>query len=290
MSDRYVKLPVSVVNDERLSAEAVVAYAIMLDASRDGKCIIGFERLGKRLHRSRDTGRRIVRELIDAGYVRSLPIKNGQRPRYELQKVAPATVPSTYTERQRLGGYRSRRATANDRGAEYFEKAMREKQRRQGILTGGIDATGQEASTCGTDATGPSDKTRGTDATGTGSVDATGTRSTDATDPLHPCNETRSTHATHSRLNSRLIILGPESKNENAADEPSKDLVDLIRRCGFNGDAESKAIWATHQTAGPLGADRYLLGWLRFALNQDGIEDRLDFAVRKTQRMERVPD
>jgi hypothetical protein len=80
-------VPLSVLNDLRLSGDAVRAFGILLDCSRDQRSKIGFARLGERLGVSRSTARRVIRELANAGHVTNRETINGHCPSYELTRV-----------------------------------------------------------------------------------------------------------------------------------------------------------------------------------------------------------
>ncbi|HKU81651.1 MAG TPA: helix-turn-helix domain-containing protein, partial [Candidatus Tumulicola sp.] len=84
MRQRFVRLPIDVLNDQRLSDGAIRVYAVMLDASRANQTTISLHRIGERLGRKRDAARRCVRELVQAGHVAELPKRNGQCPKYQL--------------------------------------------------------------------------------------------------------------------------------------------------------------------------------------------------------------
>ena len=88
-AQRFIQLPILVLNDSRLSDTAVRAYGIMLDASREGRCVISERRLGQRLRRSEDTARRIIRKLVDAGWLETIDHGNGKCRAYWL--LTPST-------------------------------------------------------------------------------------------------------------------------------------------------------------------------------------------------------
>lgn len=82
--ERFVMLPIAVLNDDRISGGAVRAFGVLLDCSRKSESRIGFDRLGERLHVSRQSARRIIRELIDAGHVQNIETVNGLCPNYKI--------------------------------------------------------------------------------------------------------------------------------------------------------------------------------------------------------------
>jgi hypothetical protein len=83
----FVKLPRSVMNDTRLSGDAVRAYAVMLDASRDGHCKISLERLRERLGISLRTAKRLTQCLRKTGHIKTQQQRR-ECPVYELVSSA----------------------------------------------------------------------------------------------------------------------------------------------------------------------------------------------------------
>src|SRR5580692_1293471 len=81
---RYVRLPIGMLNDDRLNPVDVVAWCIMCDASRAGLSTISERRLGQRLRRSEDTARRIIRKLASAGWIEIIGHGNGRCRDYRL--------------------------------------------------------------------------------------------------------------------------------------------------------------------------------------------------------------
>jgi hypothetical protein len=79
---RFVMLPVAVLNDPRISANAVRALGVLLDCNFDGSKI-SLDRIAQRLVFSRATARRAINELIKVGHVRNRE-PNGKCPVYEI--------------------------------------------------------------------------------------------------------------------------------------------------------------------------------------------------------------
>jgi DNA-binding Lrp family transcriptional regulator len=83
-SERFVKVPVAVLNDPRLSDVAFRAYAVLLDCNRDGRSKISFPGLAKRLAVSDSTAQRIIRKLTDLGYAVNRETASGKCASYEV--------------------------------------------------------------------------------------------------------------------------------------------------------------------------------------------------------------
>jgi hypothetical protein len=82
--DRYIKISVAMLNDERLGALEKLAFAVMMDASRDGLSTISERRLGQRLDRSEDAARRVIRKLQATGWIETIDYGNGRCRKYRL--------------------------------------------------------------------------------------------------------------------------------------------------------------------------------------------------------------
>jgi hypothetical protein len=81
-SGRFVKLPVTVLNDPRLSANAVRVFGVLLDCNFEGSKI-SLHRIAERLRFSRTSARRAINELVKARHVRNR-VSNGKCPVYEI--------------------------------------------------------------------------------------------------------------------------------------------------------------------------------------------------------------
>ena len=68
---RFIKVPIAVLNDPRLSDTAVRVYGVLVDASRESVCRISVSRIGERLGRGRAKYAAIaaVDQLVAAGHV-----------------------------------------------------------------------------------------------------------------------------------------------------------------------------------------------------------------------------
>lgn len=111
---RYVKLPVTVLNDRRISANAVRVFGVMVDCNFDGSKI-SLRRIAERLGFSRTTARRATNELIEAGHVRNRE-PNGKCPVYEiLTPIAGGTGTGPYSNAR---GYQVRNRTGATRGTQ----------------------------------------------------------------------------------------------------------------------------------------------------------------------------
>jgi hypothetical protein len=80
----FVMLPHAILNDLRLSGDAVRAFCVLLDCAFGGRSKISFRRLGERLGVSRQTARRIIEEIVSAGHAKNRETVNGRCPSYEL--------------------------------------------------------------------------------------------------------------------------------------------------------------------------------------------------------------
>lgn len=91
---RYVRLPTSVLNDGRLSANAVRVFGVIVDCHFEGSKI-SLQRIAERCFFSRSTARRAANELINADHIRNRE-PNGKCPVYEiLTRIAGGTGTST---------------------------------------------------------------------------------------------------------------------------------------------------------------------------------------------------
>lgn len=105
---RFAALPIDLLNDGRLDALDKIAFAVLLDASREGFCEISELRLGERIQRSEATARRVLRRLEATGWIVTVKQVNGVCRVYRL--LTPSTdvrgTPSTdaaYPLQKRLG-------------------------------------------------------------------------------------------------------------------------------------------------------------------------------------------
>jgi hypothetical protein len=108
-SERYVRLPVAILNDSNLSAGAVRAYAVLLDCCFDGRSVIGLPRLGERLCLSRAQTWRCIRKLEAAGHIKNHDKRKGAPASYELL--------SSFTDET------SSPASSSKNSAEKFQKS-----------------------------------------------------------------------------------------------------------------------------------------------------------------------
>jgi DNA-binding Lrp family transcriptional regulator len=79
----FVMLPKAILKHPRLSRNAKLAFCVLLDCDFEG-VKIGYARLGERLGLSRQTARRVIRELTDNGCIQNRETVNGKCPSYEL--------------------------------------------------------------------------------------------------------------------------------------------------------------------------------------------------------------
>ena len=85
---RFAMLPVDLLNDLRLSAEAVRTYGVLLDVARDGLAKISLRRIGERIGRQERTAEAIMRELKSTGWVEMVEDQNGRCRVYRLKTPA----------------------------------------------------------------------------------------------------------------------------------------------------------------------------------------------------------
>jgi hypothetical protein len=78
-----------------------------------------------------------------------------------------------------------------------------------------------------------------------------------------------------------------EENQETGDDEPTSALVELVRRSGFDGSAESEAARIIRYCVVPGGA-KSAAQWLDYAITTNR-EDPIDYAIRKTMRGETFP-
>ena len=81
---RWAPVPVQMLNDDRLNPINIAAWGIMWDASRAGLSHISELQLGRRLRRSEDTARRIIRKLAATGWIEIIDNGNGNCRDYRL--------------------------------------------------------------------------------------------------------------------------------------------------------------------------------------------------------------
>ena len=82
---RFAKIPFSLVNDLRLSGEAIRAFAVLRDVEYDGVCKISLRRLGQRVGRQEKATARIMRSLKETGWVEAVDETNGRCCIYRLK-------------------------------------------------------------------------------------------------------------------------------------------------------------------------------------------------------------
>lgn len=82
---RFAMIPFALVNDLRLSAEAIRAFAVLRDVEYDGVCKISLRRLGQRLGRTDQAARRVIRSLKETGWLEAIDETNGRSCIYRLQ-------------------------------------------------------------------------------------------------------------------------------------------------------------------------------------------------------------
>jgi hypothetical protein len=89
--ERFVRLPVALLNDTDLSDSAMRTYAILMDVERNGIATISIDRIGERLGRGRTryAAMAAIRQLVECGHVEVL--KRGRSHVYRLVGCAGAT-------------------------------------------------------------------------------------------------------------------------------------------------------------------------------------------------------
>jgi|HubBroStandDraft_6_1064221.scaffolds.fasta_scaffold146098_3 hypothetical protein len=97
---RFVRLPLAVRDDRRLSFAAVMAYAQLAEIAslKDGRAIMSLATLAKRMRRGRSAAREALRELVEAGHVHSDAARKGRVGSYTL--THPLFRTSTHPENQ----------------------------------------------------------------------------------------------------------------------------------------------------------------------------------------------
>ena len=84
---RFVMVPITLLNDLRVSADAVRAYGVLLDVERDRLAKISLRRIADRLGCHKNTAYRIMQRLKDAGWVEITEDRSGRCQVYRLLTV-----------------------------------------------------------------------------------------------------------------------------------------------------------------------------------------------------------
>lgn len=104
MSGYYYTLPADIFYDKKLSVNAKLLFCLIANfCNKYGKCFVSNKHLGETLDRSESTISRLVAELVDGGYIKSIVDKNDANKR-TLTLYAKMPIPirkneDTYTQK-----------------------------------------------------------------------------------------------------------------------------------------------------------------------------------------------
>ena len=104
MSGYYYTLPADIFYDKKLSVNAKLLFCLIANfCNKYGKCYVSNKHLGETLDRSESTISRLVSELVEAGYLKSVVDKNDSNKRtitlYAKMPIPIRKNEDTYTQK-----------------------------------------------------------------------------------------------------------------------------------------------------------------------------------------------